>query len=623
MAANISSLLRKILLVASVFPFSIAVYLANTSDASADFISLSGAENAENIAEIHILEDRVRLQLEVFVRHLEVFGPLVPETMYADPSKAALLLEREALFADKIFRVVDEEGNALPARFTLVEPRQRIDRRSPFVGLIDPRTRRPIPGPPDDKRVLYAEVEYPFEGRRPKALNFVPPLDENGVAQVSIGFIAYHQTVPIIDFRYLGKTAKLALDWQDPWYSRFDNPNLIRHNRSAIASFLYVEPFEVRHEMLVRVRDMSEFVDLGIDDLTEIPAAEASSVKTKIADFLVEQNTVTIDGQARPPIVDRVDFVLAAQRGIQIVEPDADIDLNTAIVGIIFAYIVDGLPQKVDVDWDVFPEAVDKIPATATDPAGPLQTFLTRDDNVHSWTNLLKTYQDPVFVPLDERDVRAKITAPVVTLLLALVGLGVIIGAYRARTAGPLFRAGAIGVSIVLFIAAAAGQSFLRVDVTLPSVLAPRPGAEQAQEMIATLLRNTYRAFDFRKEEAVYDKLATSVSGDLLTDIYLQNRQSFEIRQAGGAQARIKDVEIVTVEPVATRDGADLSLRSVWAARGEVDHWGHRHQRRNLYEAIVDLGVIDGAWKIIGFETLEERRIEPYGPVAQARDAGS
>ena len=623
MAAKIGSLLQKVLLAAGVFLTGFAAYLAHSGDASADYISLSGAENAENIAEIYILEDRVRLDLEVFVRNLDVFGPLVPEKMYADPSKAAPLEEREAIFADKIFRVIDENGDDLPARFTLVEPRQRVDRKSPFVGLVDPRTRRPIPGPPDDKRVLFAEVEYPFNGRRPKTLNFVPPIDENGVAQVSIGFIAYHQTVPIIDFRYLGKTAKLELDWQDPWYSRFDNPNLIRHNRSAIASFLYVEPFEVRHEMLVRVRDMSEFVDLGIEDLKKIPAAEAASVKNKIAGFLAEHNLVSIDGETRPPIVDKVDFVIAAQRGIQIAEPGEDIDLNTAIVGIIFAYIVDGLPQKVDVDWDVFPEGVDRIPAIATDPAGPLQTFLTRDDKVHSWTNLLKTYKDPVFVPLDERDVRTRIAVPVVTVLLALAGLAIIVVAVRSKTARPLTRAGTVGAAVVIFATAVAGQSFVRVDVTLPALLAPRPGAEQAEQMIATLLKNTYRAFDFREEEAVYDKLATSVSGDLLTDIYLQNRRSFEIRQAGGAQARIKDVELVTVETLPTRDGADLSLRSVGAARGEVDHWGHRHQRRNLYEAIVDLGVVDGAWKIIGFETLEERRIEPYGPVAQAADAAN
>ncbi len=177
MVANMCPLFRKAFLVASIFLISIAAHLSGARDAAADFISLSGAENAENIAEIHILEDRVRLRLEVFVRHLDIFRPLVPETMYADPSKAAPLREREAQFAEKVFRVVDENGDALAARFALVEPRARIDRQSPFVGMIDPRTRRPIPGPPDDKRVLYAEVEYLFEGRRPKTLNFVPPLD--------------------------------------------------------------------------------------------------------------------------------------------------------------------------------------------------------------------------------------------------------------------------------------------------------------------------------------------------------------------------------------------------------------------------------------------------------------
>ncbi len=81
-----------------------------------------------------------------------------------------------------------------------------------------------------------------------------------------------------------------------------------------------------------------------------------------------------------------------------------------------------------------------------------------------------------------------------------------------------------------------------------------------------------------------------------------------------------QDVEIVEVKAQPTRDGADLSLQVVWAARGEVDHWGHRHSRRNLYEAIVDLGLVESAWKIVGLETLEERRIEPFGPVAQAAE---
>ena len=52
---------------------------------------------------------------------------------------------------------------------------------------------------------------------------------------------------------------------------------------------------------------------------------------------------------------------------------------------------------------------------------------------------------------------------------------------------------------------------------------------------------------DFREEEDVYDKLAISVSGDLLTDIYLQSRKSLQIEQAGGAATtgtqRVMDIE--------------------------------------------------------------------------------
>ena len=57
-----------------------------------------------------------------------------------------------------------------------------------------------------------------------------------------------------------------------------------------------------------------------------------------------------------------------------------------------------------------------------------------------------------------------------------------------------------------------------------------------------------YRAFDFREEDDVYDKLAISVDGDLLVDVYLQNRKSMQIQRAGGAQARVREVELLKVK---------------------------------------------------------------------------
>jgi len=130
------------------------------------------------------------------------------------------------------------------------------------------------------------------------------------------------------------------------------------------------------------------------------------------------------------------------------------------------------------------------------------------------------------------------------------------------------------------------------------------------------LLQNVYRAFDFRDESDVYDKLAISVQGDLLTDIYLQNRKSFAVQKAGGAQARVNEVDVLvaTARPAADKSGSFV-LDASWTAQGSVGHWGHVHTRKNYYDAAITIAVVDGAWKITAMDLLEERRVEPGTPV--------
>ncbi|MEN8800878.1 MAG: hypothetical protein ABF297_02780, partial [Thiogranum sp.] len=173
--------------------------------ARADWINLTGAETAANIAEIYVLDDHVRLVLEVYVGDLEFFDALVPdEWLQDDELQRPAIEDRMRRFADKTIQFVTDTGEKLSARLVLVEPRLRTDRQSPFAGMINPMTRQRVPEAPADKRVLYAEIEYPFGEQRPKNLTMVPPLDEEGRAQVTIGFLAYHKSVPVIDFRYLG-----------------------------------------------------------------------------------------------------------------------------------------------------------------------------------------------------------------------------------------------------------------------------------------------------------------------------------------------------------------------------------------------------------------------------------
>jgi hypothetical protein len=595
------------------------VALGMTALANADWINLTGAETSPNIAEIYVLDDHVKLVLEVYIGDLDKFEELVPDGWLKDSAADRPGVEaRIKHFAEQRFQFVTETGKKLPAQLQLVEPRMRKDRQSPFAGMINPMTRQRVPEAPADKRVLYAEIIYPFQGK-PKQLAMIPPLDEEGRAQVSIGFIAYHKSVPIIDFRYLGAPATLNLDWIDPWYTKFDNPNLKRHHKSALMSFLYVEPYEVRHEILTRVTDLQAWMDLGLRGDEYIEVDELEPLKQRIGEFLLTRNPVLIDGKPLKPILDRTNYVKVALTGIQLVETPERLEISTAIVGVIITYLTDGLPQEVTVNWNLFTDQVQQVPATATDPAGPLPTFLSPDDNVHKWTNFLKNYQLPTVQEVEVAGSLGEIGIPWVSLVCAVLLLPVMVILLRRKRRGHTLLMPLAG-GLVLIIAGAVAWPLVGVTVTRPATMAGEMPPAQAQALLQVLLKNVYRAFDFREEEDVYDRLAFSVSGDLLSDIYLQNRKSFSIQKAGGAQAKIKSVEIeaATAERLDERPLA-YAIKGRWAAQGTVGHWGHVHTRRNRYDAIVTVEAVDGTWKILDLEILEEERVDPaFGAASPA-----
>ena len=263
----------------------------------ADWINLTGAENARNIAMIYVEQDHVKIKLEVFIKDMIVFDEMIPADFFPQPIPGRPDFdERQKIFSDQVFQVVTDTGEKLPVTINLVEPRMRIERPSPFAGKINPYTRQRIPGPPEDKRVLYAELTYPFKGQ-PKSLTFIPPLDDKSIPRASIGFICYHMGVPVVDFRQLTSENILNLDWQDPWYSKFSKKQLKRTMQSGVRTYLYIEPYEVRHEILVRVKDMMAWMEFDLKGDVYIEEDEFNPVREQIAQFFMEREKVLIDGK--------------------------------------------------------------------------------------------------------------------------------------------------------------------------------------------------------------------------------------------------------------------------------------------------------------------------------------
>ena len=559
--------------------------------ASADAIVITKAMTATTVVEISIEQSEIVVEMEIGVADLLAFHNLLPDEMRSrmgfDP---APLGDRLARFFREDFVIRADGGPPLPGRVTNIEPRRRVPR--------DELTGEPLPASEGaGEPVIFVVLSYSFRGH-PNTLTFHPPTAGGEFPAATIGFITYHLGLPAMDFRYLGAESTIDLDWDDPWFSKFRNRNLWRQYDSPLNVFLYVEPFEVRVEIIARPRDVQKWTDVGVGGLKTIPIEIQEEVKQKVAGFFAENLDFTIDGAPITPVLDRVNFLERTLRTSTVINPPRGLDAASATLGVIFLQPTTGYPQEANVTWDHFIERVDRIPAAATDEAGPLRFFLMPDDNILWWKNFLKNPTMPTLVEVQTPPSSA-LRGVVVLSWIAIAVMGFFVvknGVAAARGNGTWRRAITLSAAFV----AIAGGSFVTTHSS-------RVDDRRAEEIVTSLLHNVYRAFDFRDEETIYDTLAHSVSGDLLTQTYLETRRGLELASQGGARAKVQEIEMLGVD--AESQGPGFRATSTWNVAASVGHWGHIHQRRNQYVAELTVEPVDGVWKITSLELIEEKRL--------------
>ncbi len=556
--------------------------------ARGDAIVRTQAMTASTIAECFIEDDHVLLELEIGAADLDVFQNLLPDGVYEKLGHSPRpLQERLAQFFTRDLILRAEEGEPLPGRVREIGLRDRI-RRDEISG-------EPLPSSDEEgETVLFVSIEYPLPGR-PATLT----LGSRITGQVGIGFVVYHQGVAVNDFRYLGPKQTLQLDWADPWYTRFEARVLRRAYFAPMSGFLYMEPYEVRKEIIVRPKDLQHWIDLGLAGRDTIPVEIQADLKQAVLEFLGSHQPVHIDGRPVQPDYQRIDFLERTLTSSRVIDPPEELDSNGAILGVIFIYLTEGLPQRVTMEWDLFNERIGMIPASAVDEAGPLPTYLEPDFAVLEWQNFLKNPELPTLTVLARPPGRAQrlgamLRWPGVASALALVLWCVA----RFRRTGSLPGRGLAAVALALVVTAGGfwAARDLRVD------------GDRARDLVAGLLHNVYRAFDYRAEERIYDVLAESAEGDLLTEIYLQARRGLELASQGGARAKVKAVDLVELD-ARPAEGGGLAVTATWIVSGSVGHWGHLHQRRNRYRAALEMHPVEGSWKLTSIEILEEERI--------------
>ncbi len=362
---------------------------------------------------------------------------------------------------------------------------------------------------------------------------------------------------------------------------------------SPFMSYLIVEPYQIRHEVLVDVKSARAWVDVAADASSQIPVETQKTLTDEIVALVSERSPVTIDGTSARAASKRADFVSLGPTGALTREPPVPEPLNTAIVGVTLVYETTSIADAVDLEWGLFSDAVSTVPFTMTDPLTVAETELTPEASRFEWRNTLGDFE----LPRIEAIAASRPKVPLFSLGLAILALVAFV-VFRKRA-----------VAVCCLAAAYVLYPFARAEARIPLVGELRIDRAQAADVLEGLLTNVYRCFDIHNEDLIYDRLALTVTGEQLLDVYLESRRALELENRGGARVRIDEVVVREIRAIRETEDGGYELDTLWTVGGSVNHFGHIHFRQNRYDATITIVPVDGTWKILGLELIEEKRV--------------
>lgn len=356
-----------------------------------------------------------------------------------------------------------------------------------------------------------------------------------------------------------------------------------RRLSDPVMCFVNVEPYEIRVEVMCSAQSMQQVLELELADSRVIGVEELESFKHEVQGYISSLQRFTINGTEVQADSEQVDFLTLGAAGAYARTKAVLENLETAIVGVSFSFLVDAPVDELGLQWSKLPSEGNAIPCSVMTPSTTQGYQLSSEALEVSWKNsgsLVKETQ----VQVTQSSLPT--WAPVSLLCL----FGVFVRKTNVRLV-------AITIGLVSF-------PLVRVHNPWVSPL----GEEQAEEVVGSLLGNVYRSFDFRREGVIYDQLEKSVEGEQLSEIYLDQRKALELEKRGGARARVEAIEMGQIENVEAVDGAVL-VTARWRVRGSVNHFGHTHYRQNAYRATLRLVDVGAVWKIKDVDVHEEERV--------------
>jgi hypothetical protein len=553
-------------------------------------------------AQIFVTQQSARARIQLFAEDLLLFQGLEPDDEgILSPAELKRGLELHRSFLTERVTLRDVDGNLIPSKVTDVVPFEIPD-----------------DGIPEEDLMLYQatyELEFRFESP-PEFLTFQQDITDENFILPSEMKLAIHQTGSgniIAGTLQPGGAVTHRFDWKTPldpaasdeeyetWLEKQRQETLGITSYSSVYSFIYIEPGEVRHEVLIPLASLASILPIQQADPAFLEIAEQEAARVLVQEWLSKDNPnpARINGVDVHTEFSRIDFYGLSLRDFAQQADARRVSFASGRVGIILRYVpADHFVKDVELSWDTFQSSMRKIRSVIVPWQGELERFefsrfKTKDDNIYRWSAAEDAIPDLAEPVPRQLPGQPRLRVPVASCVLAVYAL-LLLTVRRWQSA------------VVCLVLAAACWPIAGTEIVHPFLPTPRLSAEETRHIVQSLQTGTYQALDFGLERRIYDALEQFVDGELLESLYLQLRDGLAVKEQGGAVARVLSVDYVDGNTVDSSgdllEWPGFQFRSTWVVAGTVEHWGHVHERRNQFSAVLNVEPRDSCWKITNMQ---------------------
>lgn len=178
---------------------------------------------------------------------------------------------------------------------------------------------------------------------------------------------------------------------------------------SSVYAFIYIEPAEVRVEILLPLLTLESWVPLTRASKDFLEVEEQKAAAEVLRRFFQGRNQVLMDGVQVAPEVKRLDFYGVDFKDFAVRAEPRRLSAWSARVGVILAYSTKGATDRVDITWDLFNERVLSARAAVFDGSESRRNLFSSYKPSFAWRNAGRPAQPEVApVRMEKPDAQAR-----------------------------------------------------------------------------------------------------------------------------------------------------------------------------------------------------------------------